>query len=44
MATAWLYKYVLLSDLNRYLEQGWRTVGPGPGLGGWTSVLMRRRA
>ena len=41
---AWLFKYVLLEDLDQYLAQGWTVAGPGPNLGGWTSVIVRRRA
>ncbi len=44
MASAWLYKYVLLADLSRYLEDGWAVAGPGPNLGGWSSVIVRRKA
>jgi len=35
------YQYVLLLDLDQYLAQGWAVTGPGPNLGGWTSVIVR---
>ena len=43
MASAWLFKYILPSDLKRYLTEGWRVVGPGPNLGGWGSLIVRRK-
>lgn len=43
MASAWLFKYVLIEDLDRYETEGWVVVGPGPNLGGWLSVLVQRK-
>jgi hypothetical protein len=43
VATAWLYRYVLLSDLDRYLADGWRVGGTGPTLGGWASMIVIKR-
>jgi hypothetical protein len=44
VATAWLFKYILLGDRERYEAQGWQVVGPGPCLGGWPSLIVRRKA
>ena len=43
MATAWLFKYILVDDRKVYEALGWRVVGPGPYLGGWASLIIRRR-
>lgn len=41
---AWLCKYIFVEDLPRYEADGWKYWGPGPNLGGWGSVIVRRRA
>lgn len=43
MATAWLYRYVLLSDLDKFLADDWKVAGPGPNLGGWVSMIVSKR-
>lgn len=44
MASAWLYKFVLVEDVAKWIDEGWRVVGPGPCLGGWESLMIRRPA
>jgi hypothetical protein len=43
VATAWLFKYILAEDLKEHEAQGWKVVGPGPCLGGWLSLIVKRR-
>lgn len=40
----YFYFYILAEDLPRYRREGWRYVGPMRPLGGWESVIVRRRA
>ena len=42
MASAWLFKYILIEDVEKWVDEGWKVVGPGPCLGGWDSLLVRR--
>jgi len=39
----WLYRNVLLSDLDQYLTDDWKVDGPGPNLGGWASMIVSKR-
>jgi hypothetical protein len=43
MASAWLYKFILAEDAQQWVDEGWMIVGPGPCLGGWESLIVRRR-
>ena len=42
MASEWLFKYILIEDVEKWVGEGWRIVGPGPCLGGWGSLIIRR--
>ena len=42
MASAWLYKYILVEHVAQYINDGWERMGPAPPLGGWTSVIVRK--
>ena len=44
MASAWLYKFILAEDAGKWINEGWIVVGPGPSLGGWESVIVKRKA
>jgi hypothetical protein len=44
MMAIWLYKYILFREQFKALNDGWQVVGLGPFLGGWPSVIVRRRA
>ena len=44
MAITWLFKYILVEDRKAYEAQGWKVIGPGPCIGGWESLIVRRRA
>ena len=44
VASAWLFKYILVEDRKAYESKGWEVVGPGPCLGGWDSLIVKRRA
>ena len=43
MATAWLFKFILVEDRKAYEADGWKVVGRGPCLGGWLSLIVKRR-
>ncbi len=43
MASAWLFQYILAEDRKAYEAQGWEVLGPALCLGGWATLLVRRR-
>ena len=40
----WTYRFTLVEDWPYWRARGYKKMGPGPNLGGWTSYTIRRRA
>lgn len=43
MTRIWEYQHFLAADVPARRAEGWRLCGPSLCIGGWDSVLMRRR-
>lgn len=39
----WLARYILPENLKRYRAAGWRYWCRGPTLGGWATIIVRKR-
>ena len=39
----WIYRFILVEDWHKYKDEGWKKRGPGPSIGGWPGLTIRKR-